>query len=257
VVSDALREALPRYLPGCDIHLLHNAVPVEAAAHVHATNGGPVRVVYLGHFLKLKGIYDLVEAIPKIRAQAPDIKFLLCGLHQVEQVRELCQRRGAMPVIERLGPISFAERWTVLRNADIFVLPSYEEGLPVTVLEAMAVGLPIIATPVGGIPQVVKDEVNGFLIQPGDIEALVERVLRLAKDPALRQRMGKSNQARITEEFDAAPFVKKLANHLRDLTETSVVRVGALEQALPPSPINQRGGFDRDSEKVLSSEFNL
>lgn len=240
VVSEALREALPRYLPDCDIHLLRNAVPVQAARGGRATNGRPVRVLYLGHFLKLKGIYDLVEAIPKICAQAPELKFWLCGLHEVQQVRALCRQRKVMHVVEYLGPIPFEQRWAALRQADIFVLPSYEEGLPVTILEAMAVGLPVVATPVGGIPQVITDGMNGFLIPPGDIDALASSILRLAQAPALRQRMGELNRARIAEEFDAAAFVKKLADHFRDLTGYPAVPVSVLDRAVSQAPIRQR-----------------
>ncbi|MBI3949933.1 MAG: glycosyltransferase family 4 protein [Acidobacteria bacterium] len=223
VVSDTLRTALHHVLPEQDIHFLPNAVsaPAVSMADQRLANGGPVRVLYLGHFLKLKGIYDLVEAIPQIAAAAPEAQFLLCGLHEVKQVHDLCQRRGVLPVVEHLGPVPFEERWAALQKADIFVLPSYEEGLPVTVLEAMAVGLPVVTTPVGGIPQVVADGVNGFLIQPGDVDSLAARILQLAKDPTLRRRMGQANRLRIAEAFDAGPFLDKLEGHLRSLTNPS------------------------------------
>lgn len=217
VVSEALQKELSAYLPEKEFHLLRNAVPVPASSP-SAPRDGSVRVLYLGHFLKLKGIYDLVNAIPRICAAIPGAKFLLCGLHEIKQVRELCQQRNVMSAIEHLGPVPFEQRWEVLRRADIFVLPSYEEGLPVTVLEAMAVGLPIVTTPVGGIPHVVEEGVNGFFIQPGDVDALVARVVRLARDATLRQRMGQANRARIAQEFEAGPFIEKLAGHLRSLT---------------------------------------
>jgi len=242
VVSGAMQEGLQRFLPGADVHVLPNAVNVPALSEVSppSTAREPVRVLYLGHFLRLKGIYDLVEAIPRIKAGASDTKFLLCGLHEVKQVRDLCQRTGVMPWVEHLGPVPFEERWAVLRRADIFVLPSYEEGLPVTVLEAMAVGLPIVTTPVGGIPKVIQDGVNGFLIQPGDIEGLAACVLRLAKDPALRHQMGETNRARMAEEFGAAPFAERLADHLQGLTESSLVRVAPLKKVISPSPMDPR-----------------
>ncbi|MCS6803960.1 MAG: glycosyltransferase family 4 protein [Acidobacteriota bacterium] len=217
VVSEALQRELSGYLPEKEFHLLRNAVPVPASGQA-APRDGSVRVLYLGHFLKLKGIYDLVNAIPRICAAVPKAKFLLCGLHEIEQVRDLCQQRGVMSAIELLGPVPFEQRWDVLRRADIFVLPSYEEGLPVTVLEAMAVGLPVVTTPVGGIPQVVEDGVGGFFIKPGDVDALVTRVIQLTRDATLRQRMGQANRARIAQEFDVGAYIEKLAGHLRSLT---------------------------------------
>ncbi len=235
VVSEALQQALLQYVPELEFHVLPNAVSAPAIGS-SARNDGPVRVVYLGHFLPFKGIYDLVDAIAHIRATAPEIKFLLCGLHEVEQVRARCEHRGVMPAVEHLGPIPFEERWAVLQQADVFVLPSYEEGLPVTLLEAMAVGLPIIATPVGGIPQVMQDGINGLFVQPGDVNGLAARTLQLAQDPALRRRMGEANRIRVAREFDAAAFVEKLVHHLHHLTETPVAEVSQLKEAVSQSP---------------------
>ena len=84
---------------------------------------------------------------------------------------------------------------------DALVLPSANEGTPVSVIEALAGGRPVVATRVGGVPDVVRDGVDGFLVEPGDIDALAERLGRLAADPALAARMGEAGRARVLERY--------------------------------------------------------
>jgi glycosyltransferase involved in cell wall biosynthesis len=224
-VSEHTKVALQRFLPGHDIHALPNAIDTSelSVARRSSVNGAPARVLYMGHLLPEKGIYDLVKAMPRIIVEAPDTKFLFCGPYEVEKVRQICQRKGLMPFVEHVGPIPMQERLRFYQRADILVLPSYDEGMPIVVLEAMAIGLPIVTTPVGGIPEIIKNGIHGFLIKPGDTKALASRVLTLIKDPALRHRMGQSNQIK-ANEFDVTLFAKRLAGHLHELIESSTER---------------------------------
>ena len=95
-------------------------------------------------------------------------------------------------------------------DADIFILPSYNEGLPMSILEAMSYGLPVISTPVGGIPEIVKDGVNGYLIFPGDNEALAEKIELLAKNKELRLRMGQENYKLVSQKYNAGTIINQL-----------------------------------------------
>ncbi len=90
-----------------------------------------------------------------------------------------------------------------MQAARIYLLPSYNEGLPMSVLEAMAAGLPVITTPVGGIPEAVTDGVEGFLVQPGDVDALAGRLAQLLRDDALTQQMGAAARRKIEQTFSA------------------------------------------------------
>ncbi len=87
------------------------------------------------------------------------------------------------------------------------MLPSANEGTPVSVIEALAGGRPVVATRVGGVPDVVRDGVDGFLVEPGDIDALAERLGRLAADPALAARMGEAGRARVLERYSVERLV--------------------------------------------------
>jgi glycosyltransferase involved in cell wall biosynthesis len=89
----------------------------------------------------------------------------------------------------------------LFQKAMVYILPSYGENLPYSLLEAMAVGSPVIATPVGAIPEIIEDGQNGFLIQPGDHTALAERIVNLLDDPELREKMSKENSKTIINRF--------------------------------------------------------
>jgi len=90
-----------------------------------------------------------------------------------------------------------------LSQADAFVLPSFAEGLPVVLMEALATERPVIATQVAGVSELVEDGVTGFIVPPGDTEALADRIGRLADDPDLRTRMGRAGRRKVRADFDA------------------------------------------------------
>jgi len=112
------------------------------------------------------------------------------------------KRLGLGPVVELLGTRSDVDE--LLAGADLFVLSSRSEGLPMSVLEAMAAGLPVVASAVGGVPELVRDGETGALVPPGDSAALAQAIRRIACDPALRDRLGESGRQRVEREFSIA-----------------------------------------------------
>jgi glycosyltransferase involved in cell wall biosynthesis len=110
-------------------------------------------------------------------------------------LRQEIQQRGLESVVELRGHLSREQVWVVLEELDLFALPSFDEGVPLSILEAMAQGLAVVATAVGGIPEVVRPGVNGLLVPAGDSEALAEAIQELAGDPERRRRMGEASRA--------------------------------------------------------------
>jgi glycosyltransferase involved in cell wall biosynthesis len=110
-----------------------------------------------------------------------------------------------------LGYLHGDEKLEIFFESDIFILPSYGEGLPITILEAMAAGLPIIATSVGAIPEIIEDGKNGFLTEAGDYVGLAKKILKLARDMKLRQEMGKNNIEKIERQYNKDLIVSKLS----------------------------------------------
>jgi len=174
-------------------------------------------VIYLGKLSSKKGIFDLLKAIPLVINKRFSAKFIVCGDGSLEECRRICEEKGISHSVEICGWVSGQEKIKLICNADIFVLPSYHECLPITIIEAMAAGLPIVSTSVGGIPDIIKDELNGYLVQPGDIESLANKIVILLENRELRNKMGELNVKKAKDIFDINIIAKKLCSLYREL----------------------------------------
>jgi glycosyltransferase involved in cell wall biosynthesis len=191
-VSAASAAALEAAYGISGVVVVPNAAP--AAPAVPAGRGeGPLKVLYLGGFANLvKGGEELLAALERPETSA--LAAVLCGPGELpERGRALLARR---PAIEWRGWLEDGEKEEQLREAAIFVLPSTSEGLPMAVLEAMAWGRAIVATAVGGVPDVVTDDVEALVVPPGDAAALAAAIARLAADEVLRERLGAAARER-------------------------------------------------------------
>lgn len=192
------------------VEVLYNPVPPVTLPPSRGIDG-PARVeaVALGRLGVRKGSYDLVAAVASLPPQVRDrLHLTLAGDGEVAEVRAAAAPLGeAVTVHGWLGP---DDRDALLAKAEIFALPSYDEGLPMALLEAMAAGLVPVTTPVGGIPEAVTDGVDGVLVPPGDVPALAGALTRLVGDPALRQRMSDGARARAAD-FDIAAWHARLS----------------------------------------------
>lgn len=170
----------------------------------------PGTALFLGRLGKRKGSYDLLEATARVAAERPELRLLLGGDGELDEVRARAAELGIADKVELLGWVRGEDKEQLLAMAVLYVLPSYNEGLPVSVLEAMAAGLPILSTPVGGIPEAVADGIEGFLIEPGDVQALAERLNHLLGDPELARRMGECARHKVEIAFSAAAVLPQI-----------------------------------------------
>jgi glycosyltransferase involved in cell wall biosynthesis len=149
----------------------------------------------------------LVEALASVRARGIDARLRIVGKEEYDGEDESLRRSiaavGVTAAVDFLGVAGPDRLREVYRSADVFCLPSYREGLPLAILEAMAFGLPVVATPVGGIPDVVVDGESGLLVEPGDPKALADAITRLA-DAELRMRIGSTAREHIWRLCDPA-----------------------------------------------------
>jgi glycosyltransferase involved in cell wall biosynthesis len=170
-----------------------------------------VRFVYLGLFARSKGVFDLIDALTRLR---PDVlgrtRLVLAGNGELQQVRDLVERRGLARFVEVRDWLSPTERDRLLASADAFVLPSYAEGLPMSLLEAMAWGLPVISTAVGSIPEHVHDGAQGLLVTPGDVSELAGAIERIVLDDGLRRQMGERARSAV-EPLSVDLYARKVA----------------------------------------------
>lgn len=159
-----------------------------------------VLILSVGRLVYQKGHEYLIQAIEAIRADLPQLRVLLCGEGPLRgQLQSQIDRLGLQDVVTMPGNRLDIDRF--LGSADVFVLPSRWEGLPVALLEAMDRGLPVVATRVEGVEEVVQDETQGLLVPPEDARALAASIRRLAMDPDLRRTMGLGARKRIRESY--------------------------------------------------------
>ncbi|MFQ5444607.1 MAG: glycosyltransferase family 4 protein [Nitrospinales bacterium] len=191
------------------IYILYNGSSLKKFSG-KIPNNGKIKVLFMGRLGQRKGAFDLLEAFGKAIKTVPDLQLILGGDGEVEQIREMVSQKGLKNQVIVPGWISGEEKISTFKSCDIFVLPSFNEGLPGSILEAMAVGVPVISTPVGGIPEAVIENRNGFLINPGDVDSLYKKIVKLGQDKNLREMMGKESHKIIKEKFDIESIVSKL-----------------------------------------------
>jgi glycosyltransferase involved in cell wall biosynthesis len=161
---------------------------------------------------RVKGHYELVEAVRSIRDPFPNAKFLIVGDGEERpRIERAAQQAGVGDMFVFLG--QRADIPDLLSCCDLFVLPSLAEGLPNAILEAMASGLPVVATRVGGIPEIIEDGRTGLMVPPKDPKALAEAIMRVLRDAEFATMLADSGQERVHSEFSFHRAVESL-NHL-------------------------------------------
>jgi glycosyltransferase involved in cell wall biosynthesis len=178
-------------------------VPNAVSSEVPADAVRPNLVLFLGRMEPGKGIYDLLEAVAALRAAVPDVRLVCAGDGDRITVARYAERLGIAEAVKFTGWVGPSGKRALFEAAAAFALPSYDEALPVSLLEAMAAGVPVVAASTGGIPEVVADGVSGCLIAPGDKVSLERALRRVLLDRALAQRMGAA--ARETARLRFAP----------------------------------------------------
>jgi glycosyltransferase involved in cell wall biosynthesis len=180
------------------------------------------RILHAGKVVPLKRLLDLVEALPAIAAAVPDAHLRVVGgeldsaygLLVQERIREL----GLGGRVAFLGTVPPSEMVEEHRRASVFVLPSGQENSPLSIAEAMAVGVPVVATRVGGVPHLVEEGRTGYVVGPGDVSALAGRVAAILEDPALAAVLGDAARKRASRDFRA----DVVALRMRDLYDEAL-----------------------------------
>lgn len=175
------------------------------------------------HILPHKGYDDLVQALAILREKLPNVTCLIVGTaprkRYLQRLLHLAER---LFVRDTLIMVGFQEDVVPFLHAmNVFVLPSRTEGLPITILEAMAAGKPVVATPVGGIPEVVRDGETGLLVPPGDPGRLAEAVIRLLEVPTLAEAMGEAGRKRVESVFTRESEAEQTATVYRKILAAS------------------------------------
>ncbi len=220
ISEDGLKaEKLITIYNGIDLKLLNKA-SIEADIQKIRESLGFSRkgfiVTTVARLHEQKGHKFLLRAVPKLISQCPNSRFVIVGDGPLKnELRDYVKQANIEDYVCFLG--NRADISDLLRISDIFVLPSLWEGLPNALIEAMSLGVPVVATNLKGIREVIIDQNNGVLVEPGCPEALAKAILSLAHDIDMRQRLARHGYERISESFSFASTLKsylKLYNYL-------------------------------------------
>ena len=214
-LSDSWKKELEARFHIDTCRVLNNGVDTvrfhSAAADVSTHSNS---FLMLGRLGARKGAYDLINAVELAVRQNPELTVCMAGGGEVEQIRALAAEKGLQRQIRVPGWIDGEEKLDCLKNAAVLILPSYHEGLPVSILEGMAAGKAIISTSVGAIPEVITEE-NGILVEPGDTAALAEAMLRCSGDIKMLEAMSQSNIEKAEHTFSIRQMHEQLAAYYR------------------------------------------
>jgi glycosyltransferase involved in cell wall biosynthesis len=202
-----------------DICIIPNAVFLPDEVFRNRDNdltGEKLKLLFLGVLKKKKGIFDFLKSIKILKDKGYNFKAEIVGPEgergEMEKVFDYIEKESINEIVGVHGEKQHNEVGEFYSVADIYLLPSYTEGFPYAILEAMAYGLPIISTKVGGIPELIEDGVNGFLVDPGDADALAEKIEILMGNKKLREIMGKNNREKIKNKYSMDKQVEKIKN---------------------------------------------
>jgi glycosyltransferase involved in cell wall biosynthesis len=195
-----------------------------------------VKFIFLGRIGARKGAFDVIQAVARFApAQQQRMMLWLAGDGELAQAQALIDQHQLGHCIQLLGWIDGETRDRLLSEADVFLLPSQNEGLPVAMLEAMAWALPVIVTPVGGIPEMVTHQQQGFLVEPGDVAAIGEAMQTLLLQEPKRLRMGHAARQQV-QRLDVPQYHQALRQLYR---MSRLSRTGQVQ----PEPMMDRIGF--------------
>ncbi len=222
VLSEGWRRWFADQIDPARLAVLRNPVDVRRfAARREAPPGTPVRLLFVGTNEPVrKGGYDILAAAPQVLRETRDVRFLFVGADTEDLEARRVRGTELEPFFHFTGSKNPAEVPACFDAADLLLLPSYSEGLPIALLEGFAASLPVVACPVNGIPEAMEAPGNGLFVPPGDADALARAIVELVRDPARRAEIGARNRRKAEADFDRTHYARELdAIYRRALAE--------------------------------------
>lgn len=210
-LSEEWRSKLAKIVPKEKICTIENySVPQsrELINSLEESRYHAKQVLFLGEIGARKGAYDLPAIVQAVKRRVPEVRFVICGSGEIRQVKEQLSD-------ETVGSVAFPG-WVrgdakdrYLKESSLFLLPSYQEGMPMSILDAMGYGLPIVSTYVGGIPKLVSEE-NGILCEPGDAAGIADAIIKVLEDRDLQHKMGLGSLEYVEVQYSLEMHLQKL-----------------------------------------------
>ncbi|MDO4284058.1 MAG: glycosyltransferase family 4 protein [Eubacteriales bacterium] len=209
VLSHEWKERIAQIVPRERIVIVENYSVLSVKAPTKESAASK-QILFLGVIEKDKGCFDFPAIMEEVRAEVPQARLLSAGVGDIHGVQNLLRQRGQEEAVLFPGWIRGQEKDRALRESAVFLLPSYHEAMPMSVLEAMGYGLPIVSTNVGGIPRLVEEGRNGFLLAPGDTAGMAKALVCLLNEEERRERYGKESLRLVREKFGLEEHISRL-----------------------------------------------
>ena len=187
--------------------VVYNAVP---KLEIEKENTNNFNFVFLGRLGERKGVSDLINAFKGVVKVHPKARLLLGGDGEIKKYQAMVNELEISEHVDLLGWVAGDKKINILKQADAYVLPSYNEGFPMGVLEAMSCNIPVIASTAGGIPDAITNNIDGLLIEPGDVESLKMAMNRLIEFPVETEKMSDAAKEKFLNNFSPRVIIPKL-----------------------------------------------
>jgi glycosyltransferase involved in cell wall biosynthesis len=238
VLAQCELAAYQEFIPEQQVVVLPNGIdcrPFGAVPTVRSTPERPLKLLYIGRVAREKGLYETLQGLRLAHELGADARLVVAGSGAEDtRLKRYAQALGIASRVTFAGPVFGADKVKLLAGADVMLLPSYSEGLPYALLEAMAAGVPVIATPVGAIPDVVADGIHGFLVPPRDGKAIAEALAVLAGDRERLSWMSRACRRRIRAAFSIERVAAEFGMHYAQLCGD--LALAGTSQPTAPSP---------------------
>jgi glycosyltransferase involved in cell wall biosynthesis len=193
-------------IPPERVQIVINGVPEPVVPRVASRNNEVFQVLFVGNLMERKGVADLLHAMADPRISKLTVQLTLAGGGDVARYRALATELGVADHVRFLGWVEKPEVDRRLAAADALVLPSYDEGLPLAILEALALGVPVICTPVGEIPQFLQHGKTALMVRPGDSAGIASTLADLVANTELREHLSRTGRSLYEERFSLRRF---------------------------------------------------
>lgn len=200
-----------------NVVIIPNAIDYPVKSICEKTESDILTLLFLGLVTNNKGIFDLLEVIKKNKKKyKAKIRLIIGGNGETERLIRIINEEKLADIVEFVGWLENTKKSYWLQNADIYILPSYIEGLPISILEAMSYGKPIISTNVGGIPEIVIPNRNGFLLEPGDLNSIEKTIQYCIENKEVLLEFGDESE-KIVEKHLPQKVIKELFDIYQEL----------------------------------------
>jgi glycosyltransferase involved in cell wall biosynthesis len=212
-LSDQWKENLKEIVPIDKIAVIENYSVLHKDVVLDRANRSlKNQILFLGEIGRRKGCYDIPKVVSKVADVIPDVKFVIGGSGEIDKITKKLKEYRVDKNVTFTGWVRGKDKETVLRESDIFFLPSYNEGMPMSILDAMGYGLPIVSTNVGGIPNIVHNGKNGFVCNAGDIEAFSKGIINILLNEKKCKNFGRRSYELIEQKYSLEKHCSVLAS---------------------------------------------